>query len=153
MAGSDRMQLWVPLLFGAATALGSALPTPAAAQRVEVFVNGQRVADVVVSRPVGNGTNGSRYVKGRNGSRSAEGANGTRYADGADDTRSADGADAGNGADGLRSGFHSHSHIGPYDECFRDRVTGQGYCTGRHWGRHSGPHRDLYRETPSAALF
>jgi hypothetical protein len=144
MLGSNRTRRWSPLLFTAATAIGCALSTAAAAQRVEVFVNGQRVADVVVGGTVGNGTNGSRYVNGRNGTRYVDGANGTRFVDG---------ADVAEGADGLRSGLHSHSHIGPYNECFRDRMTGLGHCTGRHWGRHSGPHRELYREAPSAALF
>ena len=61
--------------------------------------------------------------------------------------------DGANGGNGLRRDFHSDSHVGPYDECFRDRRTGQGHCTGRHWGPHSGPHRGLHRGDGSAALY
>jgi hypothetical protein len=49
---------YVSLLF-AATTLGAALPTPAAAQRVEVFVNGQRVTDIVINGRVNGVRNGA----------------------------------------------------------------------------------------------
>jgi hypothetical protein len=191
MSSGMRLRLLSPLLLAAATTVGAGLATPAAAQRVEVYVNGQRVTDIMVngrvngssgavngySNGAANGyrngamnghhngaVNGTRYMNGfRNGARVVNGtrymngqaANGARYMNGA---RYVNGArvNGGNGAingNGLRRGFHSHSHVGPYDECFRDRVTGQGHCTGRHWGPHSGPHRGLHRGTNGAVLY
>jgi hypothetical protein len=142
MSSAVRARVSPPLLLAAALTVGGALETPAAAQRVEVFVNGQRVTDVVINGRVNGFRNGA--VNGfRNGARIVNGrqvvVNGTRIVNGA---RVVNGA---NGGNGLRTGFHSHSHVGPYDECFRDRMTGRGHCTGRYWGRHSGPHRGLHR--------
>jgi hypothetical protein len=174
MSSSDRMRLWAPVLLAAATMVGGVLATPASAQRVEVFVNGQRVADVVINGAVGHGANGAQFINGASGTRFVNGANGARVVNGANGTRIKGGNGArivnganghafngangrivngANGGNGLRSGFHSHDHVGPYDECFLDRMTGQGYCTGRHWGPHSGPHRGLYQEPATAELF
>jgi hypothetical protein len=192
MSNSDRMRLWAPVLLAAATMVGGVLASPASAQRVEVFVNGQRVADVVINGAVGHGANGAQFLNGANGTRFVNGANGvvngvngvngTRALKGANGTRFINGANGAhvngaravngangahfvnganggngvngaNGRNGVRSGFHSHSHVGPYDECFLDRMTGQGYCTGRQWGRHSGPHRGLFQEPATAELF
>ena len=163
---SSRMSLKVlsPLLLAAVAVVGGGLATPAAAQRVEVFVNGQRVTDIVINGRAVNGANGhvngGGFVNGANGSFDDTAA----YGDAADNFGDVDGAlggngaqfgfvDGANGADGLSRGFHSQSHVGPYDECFRDRTTGTAYCTGRYFGRHSGPHRGLFRGNGSAPLF
>jgi hypothetical protein len=145
------VNLFSPLLLAAVTVVGGGLASPAAAQRVEVFVNGQRVTDIVINGKVSNGAEG--YVDDAAGFGGAAdglgyvddaiGGNGTQYG-------FVDGANAGNG---LSRGIHSQSHVGPYDECFRDRLTGTGYCTGRYGGRHSGPHRGLYRGNARAPLF
>ena len=164
MSSFDRMRFWAPVLLAAAATVGGVLVTPASAQRVEVFVNGQRVADVVINGAVGHGANGAQFVNGANGTRFINGANGVvngvngvngtrvKGANGARFINGANGAVV-NGANGLQSGFHSHSHIGPFDECFLDRMTGEAYCTGRHWGRHSGPHHSLFQEPAAAELF
>ena len=57
MSSGMRLSYFSVLL--AATTLGTALPTPAAAQRVEVFVNGQRVTDVVINGRVNGFRNGA----------------------------------------------------------------------------------------------
>ena len=69
MSSGMRVSYLSPLLCAAATTLSVALPTPATAQRVEVFVNGQRVTDVVINGRVnGNGADGNGHVNGfRNG--------------------------------------------------------------------------------------
>jgi hypothetical protein len=168
MSNAMSVKVFSPLLFAAATVVSGGMITPAAAQRVEVFVNGERVTDIVVNGRVRNGANG--HVNGVNGYAGgadyADEVNG--YADGVDGdgddgAASIDGAngngaqyrflDGANGDSGVRGGFHSDSHVGPYDECFRDRRTGIGHCTGRQWGRHSGPHRGLHRRNGSAPLY
>jgi hypothetical protein len=174
MSHAMSVKVFSPLLLAAATMVGGGLATPAAAQRVEVFVNGQRVTDIVVNGRVRNGANG--HVNGANGY--ADGADyadeangyidgadgygddGSGYINGANNPRPTNGngaqyrfLDGGNGGSDLRRGFHSDSHVGPYDECFRDRRTGVGHCTGRHWGRHSGPHRGLYRRNGSPPVY
>ena len=74
MSSSRKSRLWAPLLLaGAVTATVAA--TPAAAQHVEVFVNGRRVANVVVN---GNGAlNGNGTVF--NGSGTLFNGNGTLF--------------------------------------------------------------------------
>ena len=170
---SSRMSLKVlsPLLLAAVAVVGGGLATPAAAQRVEVYVNGQRVTDIVINGRAVNGANG--HVNGRgayiDGANDVNGANGSfddaaAFGDAADNFGDVDGAlgengaqlgfvDGANGGNGLSRGFHSQSHVGPYDECFRDRTTGTAYCTGRYFGRHSGPHRGLFRGNGGAPLF
>jgi hypothetical protein len=165
MSSDMRVKVFSLLLLAAVTVVGGGVATPATAQHVEVYVNGQRVTDVVINGGVSNGANGhlnggaryvdsGNYVNGANGeldeSAVFEDTDAHEYVNGAFGGGLIDGA---NGGNGLRRGFHGHSHIGPYDECFRDRVTGLGHCTGRHLGRHSGPHSGLYRGKDSAPLF
>jgi hypothetical protein len=168
MSSNMSVKVFSPLLLAAITVVGGGLAAPAAAQRVEVFVNGQRVTDIVINGGVSNGANGhvnggagyvdsGNYVNGANGQVDDaavfdEAADAYGYVNGANGGNG-EFVDGANGGDALGRGLHSHSHVGPYDECFRDRVTGMGHCTGRQWGRHSGPHRGLYRENSSTPLF
>jgi hypothetical protein len=137
---SSRMSVKLsPVLLAAVAVVGGGLATPAAAQRVEVFVNGQRVTDVVINGRTGNGANG--YVNGGagyvDGAGSFNGANGyvddaAGYGDAPDGYGYVNEANGGNGAqygfvdgtnggNGLRRGSHSHNHVGPMTSVF---VTG-----------------------------
>jgi hypothetical protein len=75
MSSSRKARLWTPLLLAGAVTATTVAASPAAAQHVEVFVNGRRVANVVVN---GNGAlngNGTLF----NGSGTLFNGNGTLF--------------------------------------------------------------------------
>jgi hypothetical protein len=118
MSSGMRVSYVSPLLIAAVTTLAVALPSAAAAQRVEVFVNGQRVTDVVINGRVNgngavnghhngvvngyrngglngfrNGINGMNgHVNGANGALLMNG-NGARYVNGANGRRYVNGCE------------------------------------------------------------
>jgi hypothetical protein len=150
MSNQLSAQVWSSLLLAAATVIGGGLATPASAQRVEVFVNGQRVTDVVINGRVSNGTNGR--VNGVHGDFAGadyiDGADG--FVDGAADEYG-DATDADvyiNGADGAP---HTNGNGAQYG--FVDGANGGEHCSDGYRGRHSAPHRSLPRGTDRAPIF
>jgi hypothetical protein len=75
MSSSRKARLWTPLLLAGAVTATTVAASPAAAQHVEVFVNGRRVANVVVNGTGALNGNGALF----NGSGTLFNGNGTLF--------------------------------------------------------------------------
>jgi hypothetical protein len=176
MSSGMRVSYLSPLLLATATTLSVALPAPAAAQRVEVFVNGQRVTDVVINGRVnGNGVingrvNGNGAVNGHvNGFRNGNGhVNGFRngavnghkavngFINGANG-RHINGANGrrvilnGNGVNGRRVILNGNGVNGRVRLIPGEGNIGPGVRWGLHNKTHSGSY-DVCRFDPAAGM-